>query len=333
MTSKVMALVPPKQRPVAVVLAVFAVALLWGYWPTLGELARRWSNDPQYSHGYLVPAFALVLLWLRRQQLLTVTFGFRWWGLPLCIGGALLRFVGTYYYFDWIDAASLLPFLAGVAVLLGGKQALRWSWPAIAFLAFMIPLPFRLEVAAAVPLRRLATQISTYTLQTIGLPAISEGNVIILEDVRIGVVEACSGLSMLVIFFALSTAMTFVIERVWWEKLLLVFSAVPIAVIANVIRITVTGILHETAGSEVANAVFHDLAGWFMMPLALGMLWLELKVLSHLLVYPKPPARLPIGVGSQPRLAGPAPETKPRKQRKPRKKRNEKPNIPLLPNN
>jgi exosortase len=329
MTSKVMALVPPKQRPVAVVLAVFAVALLWAYWPTLGELARRWSNDPQYSHGYLVPAFALVLLWLRRQQLLTVTFGFRWWGLPLCVGGAVLRFLGAYFYFDWLDAASLLPFLAGVAVLLGGKQALRWSWPSIAFLAFMIPLPFRLEVAAAVPLRRLATQISTYTLQTIGLPAISEGNVIILENARIGVVEACSGLSMLVIFFALSIALTLLIERIWWEKLVLVVSAVPIAVIANVTRITVTGILHETVGSEIADRFFHDLAGWFMMPLALGMLWLELKVLSCLLVYPKPAARLTLDRVGQPRSNGPAPQPKKRNRQR---KRNEKPNIPLLPN-
>jgi exosortase len=144
----------------------------------------------------------------------------------------------------------------------------------------MVPLPYRLEVALAHPLQRLGTWASTYALQTLGFAAFAEGNVIRMRPVRIGVVEACSGLSMLVIFFALSTAVAVLANRPLWERLLLVASAVPIAVAANVTRITVTGVLHKWVGRELADYVFHDLAGWLTMPLALGMLWAELRLLA-----------------------------------------------------
>src|ERR1044071_99125 len=117
MTNSLITQVRSLPRPLAISLAVFGGGLLWAYWPTLGELAQRCSKDAQYSHGYLVPAFALVLLWLRRERLETVTFGFRWWGVPLFVVGAMVRLAGTYLYNDWLDALSLLPCLAGVAVL------------------------------------------------------------------------------------------------------------------------------------------------------------------------------------------------------------------------
>jgi exosortase len=269
-----------------VALVVPIACVLWAYWTTLGEAARHWSNDPQYSHGYLVPAFAVALLWLRRDKIRGFTLRPSWWGAPVLATGILLRLAATHYYFVWIDGLSLLPCLAGVCLMVGGRPAWRWAWPAIAFLVFMIPVPFSLEVLLADPLQRLATVVSTFMLQTLGLPALAEGKTILLNDIRINIVEACSGLRMLMIFFALSTAVSLVIRRPFWEKLLIVASAIPIALIANIMRITVTGILHNTLGSEIANAVFHDLAGWLMMPLALGLLAIELAVLKHLLIEP-----------------------------------------------
>lgn len=263
---------------------VLAAVLFWAFAPTFAELAHRWSTDAQYSHGYLVPVFAVVLLWLRRERCAAIQPGYSWWGLALLAVGIGLRFAGDYLYMDWIDAAALLPCLVGLTVFVGGKAALSWAWPAIAFLAFMIPLPFSLEVALAHPLQHLATVVSTYALQTLGLPALSEGNTIIINETRIGVVEACSGLSMLVIFFALSTAFIILVKRPLWQRLLLLASAVPIALIANITRITVTGVMHETVGHKAADLVFHDLAGYLMPPFALGLLWLELKGLGCLLV-------------------------------------------------
>src|SRR5207244_4033561 len=100
------------------------------------------------------------------------------------------------------------------------------------------------------------TICSTFALQTLGLPALAEGNVILLNEVEIGIVEACSGLRMLVIFFALSTAVALLSRRPLTDRVAIVVSAIPIALLSNLLRIIVTGVLHETVGSEIANAVF-----------------------------------------------------------------------------
>src|SRR5439155_19345193 len=118
---------------------------------------------------------------------------------------------------------------AGPALLVGGRDFSRWSWPAIAFLGFMLPLPFFLEVSLAHPLRRLATMISTYALQTLSCPALAEGNVILIGDARLGVAEACSGLGMLMTFFALATALAMMVHAPLVDRLILVASAAPIA--------------------------------------------------------------------------------------------------------
>jgi exosortase len=257
-------------------------------------MAAKWSEDPQYSQGYLVPAFSVALLWLRRQQLAKAPLDPNWWGVVPLLAGVTARLAGTLFYIEWLEAVSLLPVLAGAALLLGGMPALRWSGLAIGFLVFMIPLPYRVETSLAQPLRTVATRVSAYALQTLGRPAFSEGNTIIVNQARIGVVEACSGLGMLVLFFAVATGVAILIRRPVADKILIVASAAPVAVVANVVRITVTSLLHETVGGRWADLVYHDLAGWLMMPLALGMLWVELLLLSRVLV--EAPPKRPVAV-------------------------------------
>jgi exosortase len=205
------------------------------------------------------------------------------------LGGSGLRLAAAWLGIDWIDAVSLLLSLTGGCALLGGPPLLRWAWPAGVLMCFMLPLPYRAEVALAQPLQRTATVASTYALQTIGFPAVAEGNIITIGELRIGVLEACSGLGMLMTFFALSTAFALMVQRPLLDRVILTASAVPIGILVNVIRITVTGILHRTVGSAIANAVFHDLAGWLMMPLALGLLWLEMQYLCRLFPVFAPP--------------------------------------------
>jgi exosortase len=198
--------------------------------------------------------------------------------------GLCLRLASVYLYFDWLQAVSLLPCLAGLCVLVGGWTALRWSGIAIAFLVFMVPLPFRFETALANPLQHVATAASTYLVQTLGFAAFAEGNIIRLGEFKIGVTEACSGLSMLVVFFALSTAVAILIRRPLLDKIVIFLSAIPIALASNIVRITVTAVLYKVAGEELAHLVFHDLAGWLMMPLGLALLWTELGILSWVLI-------------------------------------------------
>jgi exosortase len=276
---------------------VVVLAVLWVFWPTLTELAARWGSDSRYSHGYFVPLFAAYLMWARRGLLRGPATRLNWCGLLLLLAGLGMRFAGTYLFLDWLAAIALLPCLTGVVMLGGGWHGLHAAWPAIAFLGFMVPLPFRVEIALAGPLQRVATIASTYVLQTLGFVTFAEGNVICLGPVRIGVVEACSGLSMLVIFFALSTAVSFFIKRPWPIRALVVISAVPIALAANIVRITVTAMLHETVGSEWADYVFHDLAGWLMMPLALGFLWVEMVLVAWIFPQVEERETAPIPMG------------------------------------
>jgi exosortase len=293
-------------------LAVPALCLLWAFWTTLVDLAQTWNTNPQYSHGFLIPGFALLLLWMRKDQLDRTALRPSWWGLLLLAAGLGLRLAGTYYYFVWLDPISLVPCVAGLTLLLGGRAAWRWAWPAVLFLTFMIPLPYRLANSLSGPLQRLATVTSTFVMQTFGLPALAEGNVILVNDHEINIVEACSGLRMLVVFFALSTAVGLIIRRHWIDKVIILASAVPIALASNVFRVTATGVMYEAGYSEMANAFFHDAAGWLMMPVGLGLLWVELKVLSHLFL--DLPAPLPRGPAAR-RTPAPRAPAEPRSRR------------------
>ena len=169
----------------------------------------------------------------------------------------------------------------------------------------MVPLPYRLEVALAFPLQAVATRASTYALQTLGFAAVAEGTRIRMGDVRLGVVEACSGLSMLIIFFALSTAMAIVIRRPWYERALVVVSAVPVALFVNVVAHRGHRRAAQDGRQRTADYVFHDLAGWLMMPLALAVLWVELRLVRWVIIDPTDcPAPAPVGI---PGLTLPAP--------------------------
>ena len=276
----------PNLRVVAAVVGALAGVFTLTHWATLANLADRWSSDQQYSHGFVVPIFAGVVLWARRQMLQTVSWEPAWAGAPLLAVGLVLRYIAIQSDIEPLDALSLLPTLFGLVLLVGGWSVLGWSWPALSFLAFMMPLPFTAETMLSQPLRRIATEMSTYALQTLGCPALSEGNIIYVDDVPLGVEQACSGLGMLMTFFALATAMAIIVNRPWLDRGALVVSAVPIAIFANVARITATGYAYHLSGrdSELAQLIYHDLAGWLMMPLALGMLWLELKLLANLFI-------------------------------------------------
>ncbi len=264
--------------------AVLGLAAVWAYWPTLARMAGQWADDPQYSHGYLVPVFALYLLWLRREQLDQRPLNAGWLGLGLLVLAVALRLAGARYSFEYLDQISLLPGIVGLFLLAGGWSAFTWSWPAIAFLIFMIPLPYSVSNALSRPLQAFATEVSTVALQVLGKPALAEGNVILLNDIELNIVEACSGLRMLFVFFALSTAVAMLIGKPLWEKLLIGASAVPIALASNVLRITITGLFYDAFGNHFGGAFLHDLAGWLMMPLGLLFLVIELWILKMLLI-------------------------------------------------
>jgi exosortase len=193
-----------------------------------------------------------------------------------------------------LDRLMFVPCLAAVFLIAGGWKAFRWAAPPIAFLMFMYPLPRVIFDGLLRPLQSIATACSLYALQTLGVESYRDGNRIMLDKVQMGVVDACSGIRMLTIFLALAAAIAMIsTTRPWWERLVIVLSAIPIALAVNAARITITGLLYNfNVQNEIAEMILHDAAGLIMMPMALGLLYVECQVLSHLFIDDSP-AQLP----------------------------------------
>lgn len=294
---------PEQRRPLMLVTGLTAL-LIYSYWPGLLNAKSAWNN-PQYSHGWIVPLFSAMILFWWRQPVATVPFSARVAGLGLLLGSLALRLFAARYRIVTIDMYTFVPALAGAFLLGGGWSMFRWAWGPIGFLIFMYPLPDEATRYLLGPLQTMATAVSTYAIQTLGIDAIREGNQIIVGETQLGVVDACSGLRMLTIFVALSMAIVMLGDQEWYESIVILASAFPIALVVNATRITVTGVMY-TINPELAERIFHDWAGYFMMPLALGLLYALQKLLAILFVPEStgPVATAPVGVGSLPRYRG-----------------------------
>lgn len=288
-------------------------ALIWVYWQDLLTIKTQWDINPHYSHGYLVPLFAIGLLATRRQAFRRGHWPPSWWGCILLCLGLGIKIFSSYYYVEALCHLSLIISICAIPAIVWGSGGFQWAFPGLAFLIFMIPLPHSLEGALQGPLRTVGTKASTYTLQTMGIPAFSEGHVIVVGQQSVGVAEACSGLNMLMVFFALSTAVALILTHSFLFRTILILSAVPIAIASNVLRIAATaGVYHLFSdrtifgmpGPEFAHSFFHDWAGWFMMPLGLVMLWIEICILERLVIRVPDRPMVSVGLESQPAMTG-----------------------------
>lgn len=251
--------------------------------PNVAGILQQTVAPLCFAAGILLLGIAAVVIWAQGQAIKEISSRQRWCGVGLLALGLGSRLACAHIGLDIPDMYTFVPSVAGVILLAGGWRLFRWAGPAALFLIFMFPLPWSIERALLAPLQSLATDVSTFALQTLGIEAYNDGgNRICIEEIKLGVVDQCSGLRMTTIFLALSVAIVLLVKRAWWENLVILLSAVPIALTVNVIRITVTGVLYRVASSELAERVFHDWAGYMMMPMALGLLWLELVILSHL---------------------------------------------------
>lgn len=267
--------------------AAALIMLVWSFFPTVMWMVGKWTDDPQYSHGFLVPFFSAYLGY-RAFQAGKLTLGTprTILGVAVLVVALAARALAGGLMFHQLDAGALLLSLTGLVLMAGGFPLLRGLAPSLAFLIFMVPLPYELEQNVGGPLKVVATQASTYLLQTLGLPAVAEGHVILIDEIRLGVVDACSGLKMLMTFSAFAFGAVLLVDRTRFEKLMILLGIVPIAVLTNVLRISATGIAHTFTGDKGTLHFLHDLHGWLMMPLGLALLGLQLWVLARLVIRP-----------------------------------------------
>jgi exosortase len=255
----------------------------WAYLPTLIEMVKAWIREPDYSHGFLVVPVAIFFLCVRRARFPGLGAPDYKLGLALLGCGLLIRYLAALFFMEFLDGYSILFWLSGAVALLGGRRLWRWSLPAVAFLFFMIPLPFGIETAMSAPLQRVATKLTGLTLQTLGYPAFTEGNVIVNGDQPpLNVAEACSGLRLFMTIVALAYAYIVLVRRAWWEKAILLAAIAPIAIVSNATRIVVVGLIdwHTTWNHQ---AVDDSVGKFLMIPLATALFGLVLWYLSILI--------------------------------------------------
>ena len=269
---------------VGVIIAAMSALVVWSHWPTFAPMALNWWHDPNYSIGMLVPFAALYLAWIDRVGLASCRVAPSWWGAVVVLLAQALRLYGLITLRESLERYGLVLTMIGVVLLIAGRQVFRRSLGALLLLFRMGPLPGGLHNLLAAPLQRLAASGAAFVLELVGVMVTREGTVITLSNLqRINVEEACSGLRMLTAFVVVAWVMACLVHRPVWQKVALVVSSVPVAMVCNLLRLVVTALLFLAVGTETAEWFFHEAGGWAMMVLAVGLLWGELWLMSRLL--------------------------------------------------
>jgi exosortase len=193
---------------------------------------------------------------------------------------------GLFFMYGSAERLSIALSIAALVLLLFGWQLFRKVSTVLLFLCLMLPWPNRVQAALALPLQHWATSSAVFCLEMIGYEVVREGNVIHIGQASVAVAEACNGLRMITAFFVISSLVVLLVKREWWEKLLVLASSLPIALLCNTVRLTITAIAFTMLSGEYWEKIFHDFGGYAMMPLALGMVILELWLLTKITTAP-----------------------------------------------
>jgi exosortase D (VPLPA-CTERM-specific) len=247
--------------------------LVWLYHSIIYSLVIQWGRDPEYGHGYFVPAFSLYLLWENRKRLKAIKVAPSWAGLPIVAFGLVMLVVGVLGIELFTSRVSLLVLLAGLIILFRGLEFFRAIFFPWAFLFLMIPLPKLILQEVTFPLQLLASQLATALLRAVGVVVNLQGNVINLPNETLNVAEACSGLRSLLSLFTLAIIYGYLMERRNWVRITLVCAAVPLAVSANVFRIFVTGLIVQYWSPAKAEGFYHEFQGWLVFVVSLILLF------------------------------------------------------------
>jgi exosortase len=257
-------------------------AFIWSYHHALSDLWSLWMLSDEYSSGLLVPFMAVYILWLRRSDIARCSFRPSAWGLLAYLGAQGVRFFGLFLMYSSAERLSIVLSIAAIVLLLAGWRFLWKVSPLLLFLCLMFPLPHSVRNSIGLNLQRYATSSAVFCLEVIGYEIVREGNIIRIGDVSVAVLEACNGLRMITAFFVISGLVVLLVDRKWWEKLIVLLSSLPIALLCNTIRLAVTAMFFTVLEGEYWEDVFHDFGGYAMMPLALAAIIAELWLLNKL---------------------------------------------------
>ena len=257
-------------------LAIFA--------PVLADLAARWWDDSNYSHGFLVPLIAAYFLWHKRAELAVLPARPSRLGLAiLSVGMALFVFgnAGVEYF---LIAVSMVMALFGLALYLLGAEFIRRTWFAFFILLFMIPIPGVIYYSLTFPMQLLASKVSVELMQGLGMSVLRQGNIILLPDRPLEVAEACSGMRSLISLMAMGAIFGYMSQPKFWGKMAIFLLAIPVAVIGNVVRVFLTAMIAYVGQLDPTTEPYHTLLGLSVFVVAfvlLSILALGMRRLSR----------------------------------------------------
>lgn len=266
----------------AVGAALFAV-FVWAFWSSISNLWNFLSANADYSAGQLVPLAALYMVASHKEKW-RPSFRFWWPGLGIFGFGVAANLSGYSFRLSSVENFGLITAALGLIASIIGKSVAARFWYPLVFLFLMVPLPQRVHGALMLPLQGWGANLATTVLETMGIPAVQSGNVIQVAGYQIAVAEACSGLRMALAFLIVTAVIAYVIKRPNWQKVIVLLSSIPIALMCNVVRLVLSAYLISIGRENIAQGAFHDGAGLIMMPVAVGMVYLEFWVLSNLMV-------------------------------------------------
>ena len=231
------------------------------YFTILRELVSEWYNDPNYSHGFLIPVISAYLIWQKKEELKNIKYQKSYLGLAILILGLACYIVGTAAAEFFSVRFSFILVLFGLIFYLFGKDVIKEIWFPVVFLFFMIPIPYVIYYAITFPLQLFSTKAATFLLQLTGFTILRQGNIIHLQNYSLEVVEACSGLRSLMTLSALGAAIAYLTQNKLFSGLLLFVLSVPIAIGANVIRILITAVGAMLISPKFAEGFLHEMSG------------------------------------------------------------------------
>lgn len=262
-------------------LVAVLIALIILYFPFLKKLVMDWGDNDNYSHGYFIPFITLYMIYSIRDKLKILPILPDNLGLLLLLAGLgqlIIAKIGSELF---TQRTSLILVMMGLVLFFLGRQYFKMIWLPLLYLLFMIPLPAIVWNKIAFPMQLFGSYLTEHIIGLLGIPIFREGNVLHLAETTLEVVEACSGLRSLMTMFALSGVLVWFTTLPRWKKWLLFFSAAPIAIFANIVRLTATALLASQFGADVAHGFLHDFSGIVIFVIGLSLLIAVYQALSR----------------------------------------------------
>ena len=261
---------------------LFVLGLL--YWRIAAKLVSDWYTIGDQSHGFLVPFFAIFLVWDKRLKLGAMRIQPAWSGVFLVVLGAITLLLGVYGAELFLSRVSFVMILGGLIWTLCGRHIFRELLFPLGVLLLAIPFPAILFNQITFPLQLLASRLASALLPLLGVPVLREGNVIQLPAMKLEVAEACSGIRSLMSLFTLSVFYGYFLERTAARRWFMALASIPIAVGANALRIVGTGLCVQYWDPSKGEGFFHEFSGWVMFLISLGFLYFVHRALN--LIHP-----------------------------------------------